>query len=73
MSPAGGSKPSASAMSSILRQVVEVLEPESNQEFLGRRIEERTADDVLAADDLDQVPLEQRREHARRVHAANLA
>ena len=42
------------------RQVVQIPQPESNQEFLRRPIEERPADDVLAADDLDQVPLEQR-------------
>ena len=55
-----------------LRQVAQVLQPEPNQEFLGRRVEERPADDVLAADDLDQVTLEQRREDARRVDAADL-
>ena len=48
------------------RQVVQVLEAEPNQEFLRRRIEERAADDVLAADDLDQMAFEQRGQHARR-------
>ena len=56
-----------------LGQVVQILQPEADQEFLGRAVEERPADDVLAADDLDQMPLQQRREHAGRVDAANLA
>src|SRR5207248_7323864 len=56
-----------------LREVAEILEPEANQELLRRGLEEWAADDVLAADDLDQMPLEQRRQHARRVDAADLA
>ena len=73
MRPAGGSKPSASAMSSIFGQVVQVLQAEADQELLRRRVDERPAHHVLAADDLDQVPLEQRRQHARGVDAADLA
>jgi hypothetical protein len=38
-----------------LRQIVEIVQAEANQKFLRRRVEERPADDLLAADDLDQV------------------
>ena len=64
-SPAARSRAPAT-MSSIFGRSVEVLQPEADQELLGRAVEERPADDVLAADDLDQVPLEQRRQHAAR-------
>ena len=37
-----------------LRQIAQVVQPEANQEFLGRRVQERPADDLLAADDLDR-------------------
>ena len=47
-----------------LGQIVDLVQAESNQEFLGGRVEERPADDLLAADDLDQMPLEQRVQHA---------
>ncbi len=46
------------------RLVAEIFQPEANQELLGRRVQKRTTDDVLAADDLNQVTFEQRREHA---------
>ena len=59
-------------MSSTFGRSAEVVQPEPDQEFLGGRVEKRPADDLLAADDLDQVPLEQRVEHARRVDAADL-
>ena len=43
-----------------LRQVGQIVQAEADQEFLGRGVQERPADHLLAADDLDQVPLEQR-------------
>ena len=65
-SSAGGSKPERFHHVFDLRQVAELVQPEPNQEFPGRRVQERTADHFLAADDLDQVPLEERAQHARR-------
>ena len=38
-----------------LRQVGQVVQAEPDQELLRRRVQERPADDLLAADDLDQV------------------
>src|SRR6185369_6198003 len=55
-----------------LRQIVEVLQTEANQELLRRGVEEWTTDDVLAANDLDQVAFEQRREDTAGVDATNL-
>src|SRR5262245_15335675 len=46
-----------------LREVGQIVQPEANQELLGRRIQKWAADDVLPADDFDQVTFEQRREH----------
>src|SRR5262249_10206830 len=40
------------------RKVAQVVEAEPNQELLRRRIEKRTSNDILPADDLDQVTLE---------------
>src|SRR5215203_5643910 len=54
------------------RQVRQVFEPEANQELFGRRVEEWATDNVLAADDLDQMSLEQCGEHTGRIHAADL-
>ena len=53
-------------MSSTFGRSAELVQPEPNQEFPGRRVQERTADHLLASDDLDQVPLEERVQHARR-------
>ena len=47
-----------------LRQIAEVVQPEPLEELARRRIHERTADDLLAADGLDQLPLDERRQHA---------
>ena len=56
-----------------VRQIGQVVEAEPNQEFLGGRVQEWPADDLFSADDLDEMPLEQRVEHARCVHAPDLA
>ena len=59
-------------MSSTFGRSVKIVQPEPDQELLGRRVHERPADHLLAADDLDQVPLEQRVQHAGGVDAADL-
>ena len=59
-------------MSSTFGEIGQVVQAEPDQEFLRRRVDERPADDLLAADDLDQVPLEQRVQHAGGVDAADL-
>jgi len=56
-------------MSSIFGRSVRSFRPNRIRNSFVVAIEKRPADDVLAADDLDQVALEQRREHARRVDA----
>src|SRR4030095_16872234 len=38
-----------------LREVGQIVQPEADQELLGRRIQKWAADDVLPADDFDQV------------------
>ena len=55
-----------------LRQLLEVLEAEVQQELLGRAVEHRPAHDLLAAGDADQALLEQRLDDAARLHAAQL-
>ena len=59
-------------MSSTFGRSRQIVQAEPDQEFLRRRVHERPADHLLAADDLDQVPLEQRVQHAGRVDAADL-
>ena len=48
------------------RQIGQVVQAEPDQELLRRGVHERTPDDLLAADDLDEMPLEQRVQDARR-------
>src|SRR6185436_1394470 len=55
-----------------LRQIREVVEAEASEDLAGRAVHDRTANDLLAANDLDELPLHQRPEHARGVDAANL-
>src|SRR5260221_14653694 len=43
-----------------LRQIRQVVESESLQEFARRAVQKRPADNLLAADDLDELPLHQR-------------
>ena len=60
-------------MSSTFGRSAEIVQPEADQELLGGRVQERPADDLLAADDLDQMAFEQRVQHAGGVDAADLA
>ena len=60
-------------MSSIFGRSVRSFRPKRIRNSLRRGVQERPADHVLTADDLDQVPLEQRRKHTGRIDAANLA
>ena len=53
-------------------QLAQVLQAELDQEFLGRLVQHRLADDVLAPGDGDQFAVEQRLEHAAALHAADL-
>ena len=47
-----------------LRQIAEVVQAEPIEELARRRVHERAADHLLAADGLDQLALDQRRQHA---------
>jgi hypothetical protein len=73
ISPAGGSKPSASAMSSIFGRSERSFSPNRMRNSFVVEYMKGRPDHVLAADDLDQVALQQRREHARVFTPANLA
>ena len=56
-----------------LRQIAEVVQSEAVEELARRRIHERPADDLLAADGLDQIALDERGQHAAAAgHAADL-
>ena len=60
----GRSKPRASDMSSTLGRSERSFKPELVEELARRAVHERAADDLLAADDLHQLAIEQRVEHA---------
>ena len=55
-----------------LRQVGQIVQAEAIEELARGAVQKRAADHLLAADDLDQMPFDQRAEHAGRVDAANL-
>ena len=53
------------------RQLAQILEAELDQEFLGGLVQDRLADDVLAAGFGDQLTVQQRLQHAGALHAAD--
>src|SRR5579862_9909598 len=54
-----------------LREVRQVVQAEAGEELARRAVEKRAADDVLAADDLDEFPFDQRADDAGGLHAAD--
>src|SRR5579859_2588416 len=54
------------------RQLAQVLQAELHHKLAGGLVENRLADDVLAAGGGDELAVEQRLEHARALHAADL-
>ena len=54
-------------------QFVHVLQPKAQQEFLGGLVQNRTADHRLAPGGRDQLAIQQRRNDATGIHAANFA